>query len=153
MASFQYAFTIPTNRFYATRILNSQAIRINRSAADAGLLPLYAASDFADGVIAFEGLALGDTVLRHFSPYAATRVLCTIRQIFACARFCRLGALGAVERHSLPYCPTSNCTGLPMRLSISTRVSIVNLVVFLFTRSDTRGRDTIRISAASACFK
>jgi len=28
----------------------------------------------------------------------------------------------------------------------------VNLAVFLFTTSETRGRDTIKISAASACF-
>jgi hypothetical protein len=43
--------------------------------------------------------------------------------------------------------------GLPTRLSISTSVSIVNLAVFLLTTSDTRGRETIKISAASACFK
>jgi hypothetical protein len=30
---------------------------------------------------------------------------------------------------------------------------MVNLAVFLFTTSETRGRDTIRISAASACFR
>jgi hypothetical protein len=48
---------------------------------------------------------------------------------------------------------TASLTGLPTRLSISTRVSMVNLAVFLFTTSDTRGRETIRISAASACFK
>ncbi len=34
-----------------------------------------------------------------------------------------------------------------------TSVSMVNLLAFMFTTSDTRGRDTIRISAASACFK
>lgn len=44
-------------------------------------------------------------------------------------------------------------TGFPTRLSISTSVSMVNLAVFLFTTSDTRGRETIRISAASDCFK
>ena len=47
----------------------------------------------------------------------------------------------------------TSLTGLPTRLSISTSVSMVNLAVFLFTTSDTRGRETIRISAASACFK
>ena len=47
----------------------------------------------------------------------------------------------------------ASLTGLPMRPSISTSVSMVNFAVFLFTTSDTRGRDTIRISAASACFK
>ena len=47
----------------------------------------------------------------------------------------------------------ASLTGLPTRLSISTSVSMVNLAVFLFTTSDTRGRETIRISAASACFK
>ena len=47
----------------------------------------------------------------------------------------------------------ASLTGLPTRLSISTSVSMVNLAVFLFTTSDTRGRETIKISAASACFK
>jgi hypothetical protein len=47
----------------------------------------------------------------------------------------------------------ASLTGLPTRLSISTSVSIVNLDVFLFTTSDTRGRETIRISAASACLR
>ncbi len=47
----------------------------------------------------------------------------------------------------------ASLTGLPTRLSISTSVSMVNFAVFLFTTSDTRGRETIRISAASACFK
>ena len=47
----------------------------------------------------------------------------------------------------------SSLTGFPTRLSISTSVSMVNLAVFLLTTSDTRGRETIRISAASACFK
>lgn len=49
--------------------------------------------------------------------------------------------------------PTASLTDFPIRLSISTSVSIVNLEVFLFTTSDTRGRDTIRISAASACLR
>src|SRR5271157_1602612 len=48
--------------------------------------------------------------------------------------------------------PIASLTGLPTRLSISTSASMVNLAVFLFTTSDTRGRETIRISAASACF-
>jgi len=47
----------------------------------------------------------------------------------------------------------ASLTGLPTRLSISTSVSMVNLAAFLFTTSDTRGRETIKISAASACFK
>ena len=42
--------------------------------------------------------------------------------------------------------PMANLTGLPTLLSISTNVSIVNLAVFLFTTSETRGRDTIRLS-------
>jgi hypothetical protein len=49
--------------------------------------------------------------------------------------------------------PMANLTGLPTLLSISTSVSIVNLAVFLFTTSETRGRDTIRICAASACLR
>lgn len=49
--------------------------------------------------------------------------------------------------------PTASLTGLPTRLNISTRVSMVNFAVFLLTTSDTRGRETIRISAASACFR
>ena len=51
------------------------------------------------------------------------------------------------------YQPIASLTGFPTLLSISTSVSIVNLAVFLFTTSDTRGRDTIKISAASACFR
>jgi hypothetical protein len=47
----------------------------------------------------------------------------------------------------------ASLTGLPTRLSIPTSASIVNLAAFLFTTSDTRGREIIRISAASACFK
>ena len=49
--------------------------------------------------------------------------------------------------------PMASLTDLPTRLSISTKVSIVNLAVFLFTTSDTRGRETMSISAASACFR
>ena len=49
--------------------------------------------------------------------------------------------------------PIASLTGFPTLLSISTSVSIVNLAVFLFTTSDTRGRDTIKIAAASACFR
>ncbi len=45
--------------------------------------------------------------------------------------------------------PMASLTGLPMRLGICTSVSMVNLEVFLFTTSDTRGRETLRISAAS----
>ena len=47
----------------------------------------------------------------------------------------------------------ANLTSLPTLLSISTSVSIVNLVVFLFTTSDTRVRDTIWFCAASACLR
>ena len=42
--------------------------------------------------------------------------------------------------------PTARRTGLPTRLSMSTNVSIVNLAVYWFTTSDTRGRDTIRFA-------
>jgi len=53
-----------------------------------------------------------------------------------------------------PQCQLmASLTGLPTRLSISTSVSIVNLAVFLFTTSETRGRETSRISAASDCFR
>ena len=61
----------------------------------------------------------------------------------------RLSPCGVQHRHQ----PITSLTGLPTRLSISTKVSMVNLTVFLFTTSDTRGRETIRISAASACFR
>lgn len=50
--------------------LNSQTIRVNRSAADAGLLLLRAGGDFADGVIAFEGLALGGSTFVSFDKKA-----------------------------------------------------------------------------------
>jgi predicted nucleic-acid-binding protein len=52
--------------------LNSQKIRVNRSAADAGLLLLRAGGDFADGVIAFEGLALGGSTFVSFDKKAIT---------------------------------------------------------------------------------
>jgi hypothetical protein len=47
------------------------------------------------------------------------------------------------------YLSTAGRTGLPIRLSISTSVSMVNFAVFLFITSETRGRDTIRILTLS----
>ena len=47
---------------------------------------------------------------------------------------------------------TASLTDFPTRLNIPTSVSIVNFATFLFTTSETRGRDTIMILAASACF-
>jgi hypothetical protein len=44
----------------------------------------------------------------------------------------------------------ANLTGLPTPLSISTSVSIVNLTLFLFSTSDKRWRDNIKICAESA---
>jgi len=55
------------------------------------------------------------------------------------------------RRESLtPAQPMASPTGLSTRLSISTSVSFVNFEAFWFTTSATRGRDTIRICAASA---
>jgi hypothetical protein len=75
-----------------------------------------------------------------------TKALRSLAPALTCRRLARRARL------QLPQLIAS-LTGLPTRLSISTRVSMVNLAVFLFTTSDTRGRETIRISAAWACFK
>ena len=64
----------------------------------------------------------------------------------------RIWAYNPLTRASIGQLIAS-LTGLPTQPSISTSVSMVNLAVFLFTTSDTRGRETIRISAASACVK
>ena len=52
-----------------------------------------------------------------------------------------------------PTQPTARRTGFPTRVSISTSVSMVNLDVLRFTTSETRGRETIKIWAACACFR
>lgn len=43
---------------------------INRGAVDAGLAMLRSSGDFADGVIAYEGLALGGEVFATFDKKA-----------------------------------------------------------------------------------
>ena len=62
-----------------------------------------------------------------------------------------LGAAAVASGSCIQSQPMASLTGLPTRLSISTKVSMVNLAVFLFTTSEIRGRETIRIWAASAC--
>ncbi|TAL75509.1 MAG: PIN domain-containing protein [Burkholderiaceae bacterium] len=51
-------------------LLDSDSIKVNRPAADAGLRLLRAGGDFADGVIAFEGHALGGLVFTSFDKKA-----------------------------------------------------------------------------------
>ena len=48
---------------------------------------------------------------------------------------------------------TETFTRLPARESISARASMVNLTDFACTTSDTRGRVTLSIRAASACVR
>lgn len=47
-------------------LLDSENVEVNRSALDAGLALLRAGGDFADGIIAFEGHALGGSVFTSF---------------------------------------------------------------------------------------
>lgn len=51
-------------------LLDSDSIKVNRAAADAGLGLLRAGGDFADGVIAFEGHALGGLMFTSFDKKA-----------------------------------------------------------------------------------
>ncbi len=66
-------YKIPTSEIAATirRLLNADNIVANRSAAEAGLDFLDAGGDFADGVIAFEGRALGAEAFLTFDKKAA----------------------------------------------------------------------------------
>ena len=50
--------------------LDSENIEVNRKAVNAGLRVLRANGDFADGVIAFEGLSLGGSVFTSFDKEA-----------------------------------------------------------------------------------
>lgn len=47
-------------------LLGSENIAVNRGAVDAGLQLLRAGGDFADGVIAFEGMALDGAIFVSF---------------------------------------------------------------------------------------
>lgn len=51
-------------------LLGSENVEVNRGAVDAGLGLLRAGGDFADGVIAFEGMALGGTIFISFEKKA-----------------------------------------------------------------------------------
>ena len=53
------------------RLTNSANVAVNRPVAEAGLAALEAGGDFADGVIAFEGLWLGGEILLSFDKQAA----------------------------------------------------------------------------------
>lgn len=53
-------------------LLDSDSIKVNRVAADAGLGLLRTGGDFADGVTAFEGHALGGLVFTSFDKKAIT---------------------------------------------------------------------------------
>lgn len=50
--------------------LDSETIEVNKRAVNAGLRVLRANGDFADGVIAFEGLSLGGSVFTSFDKEA-----------------------------------------------------------------------------------
>lgn len=51
-------------------LINSENVKVNRGAVDAGLGLLKAGGDFADGVLAFEGLALGGSIFTSFDKKA-----------------------------------------------------------------------------------
>lgn len=51
-------------------LLGSENVEVNRGAVDAGLGLLRAGGDFADGVIAFEGMALGGSIFISFDKKA-----------------------------------------------------------------------------------
>lgn len=62
-----------TDIAYALEVLlASDNIEVNRGAVDAGLGLLRAGGDFADGVIAFEGLVLGGSVFTSFDKKAVS---------------------------------------------------------------------------------
>jgi predicted nucleic-acid-binding protein len=52
------------------RLINSDNVAVNRSAAEAGLALLEAGGDFADGVIAYEGYGLGAETFISFDKKA-----------------------------------------------------------------------------------
>lgn len=54
-----------------TALLASRSVAVNRPAVEAGLKMLAAGGDFADGVIAFDGRALGAQALVTFDREAA----------------------------------------------------------------------------------
>jgi predicted nucleic-acid-binding protein len=53
-------------------LLGSENIAVNRGAVDAGLQLLRAGGDFADGVIAFEGMALDGSTFVSFDKKAVS---------------------------------------------------------------------------------
>jgi predicted nucleic-acid-binding protein len=65
-------YKIPSVEIVATirRLMNAANIVVNRPAAEAGLALLEAGSDFADGVIAYEGDWLGAETLVSFDKEA-----------------------------------------------------------------------------------
>jgi predicted nucleic-acid-binding protein len=57
------------------RLINAANVVVNRPAAEAGLAHLAAGGDFADGVIAFEGAALGADTFVSFDKSAVKLAL------------------------------------------------------------------------------
>lgn len=53
-------------------LIDSENIQVHRGAVDAGLAVMRAGGDFADGVITFEGAALGGSVFTSFDKKAIT---------------------------------------------------------------------------------
>lgn len=56
------------------RLIGSANVEVNRAAVEAGLAMLNEGGDFADGVIAFEGAALGATTFASFDKEAVKRL-------------------------------------------------------------------------------
>lgn len=54
-----------------TVLIEADNVEVNRGAVDAGLEMLRAGGDFADGVIAYEGFALGGEIFTTFDKKAA----------------------------------------------------------------------------------
>jgi len=59
---------------FITTLLGSPSVRLDRSAAEAGLVMMAAGGDFADGVIAYEGRRLGGQVFASFDRRAVELV-------------------------------------------------------------------------------
>jgi len=56
------------------RLIESDTVRVDRPAVEAGLALLETGGDFADGIIAFEGARLGGAVFASFDADAVRRL-------------------------------------------------------------------------------
>ena len=89
-------YKIPSVEIVATirRLMNAANIVVNRPAAEAGLALLEAGSDFADGVIAYEGDWLGAETLVSFDKEA-------VKLMKARGEFCPLAAVETQPAHDV----------------------------------------------------